>query len=131
MQKLISPIEFYRAIRDSQLTGLCGYSKEVVPSLEIICFYSFTIQWSGDFFIKYSTICHSTFWPYAFLHILDKAHYNYKRMLSNFQICELDSSFSHVIIHAGPSCDCCWCRAKHIRQGICKIFLFLIVNCLL
>ncbi|XP_057795243.1 phosphatidylinositol/phosphatidylcholine transfer protein SFH9-like [Salvia miltiorrhiza] len=31
LAKPINPIEFYRAIRDSQLTGMCGYSKEGHP----------------------------------------------------------------------------------------------------
>lgn len=38
MQKPIVPTEFYRAVRDSQLIGMSGYSKEVLVCYTIIYF---------------------------------------------------------------------------------------------
>lgn len=34
IQKPIIPTDFYRGLRDSQLIGMSGYSKEVLPTLE-------------------------------------------------------------------------------------------------
>lgn len=35
LAKPINPVDFYRAIRDSQLTGMCGYSKEGHPVIAV------------------------------------------------------------------------------------------------
>ena len=49
MKKPIVPVELYRGIRDSQLVGLSGYSKEVAYYSTISTLFEFLSSYFFDF----------------------------------------------------------------------------------
>lgn len=89
LQKPIVP-DVYRVIRDSQLIGMCGYSREVWYKVIII------ITVSQRSFID----CFKT-----------------GKMFCLHQ--DLNFYFI-LLIFLGSSCHCCWCRAQYVWQSICK-----------
>lgn len=93
IQKPIVPTELYRAVRDSQLIGMSGYSKEVLILLSKL--------------ILYGSMLYNSIREMILIGIV---YLEFSRVLTSMNSLP------------GAACLCYWCRAQHVWQSFCKFY---------